>query len=672
LSIANIYNKLFYTAIQSEIQCYTCGVSNTAITVTKLSGRWLLIGRLLWSLLFALCLTLLFASLIIISPIVQSIQQTYPPGLETILATAPLLRRYALVVAFYATSFLVFRQRSGELGPLFMACFYMGLGTVPLATGIFNLTAGVMVVPPALDVLAVVMLSLGVLLSILSVYVFPDGRFTPEWSHWLRVPAILAAIAYGIGFYTVRQVPLLLFGVLVCLVLIGAYSQFYRYQHATNSQRQQIKWYMYGVFGFVIGQTAAILIQRQIGPLTTLPALLWSALSEILFFLSYLLVVLTNLIAIVRYRLFDINYVINRSIVYAGVTLLLGGLFTGAFFGLQFLLDVMIGGEQPVISAGLAGALIISIFQPVRRQTRRLVDRRFYGIELDYTGKEQPPSGPLFANGDDRTGTFGAFREMNLIGRGGMGEVYRAIDATRQMPVAIKLLKEAGEPDAEVRRRFRREAQTIARLQHPNIVTLYDVGEQDETLYMVMEYVAGHTLAQLLREKGKLSLSETAVILKDVAAALDYAHDMGVIHRDIKPSNIIVEAETGRAALVDFGIAKIVAETNITQSGGLVGTLDYIAPEQIQGVATVDKEADIYSLGVMVYQMLTGELPFRQNNPGAIVMAHLMQPPPDPREREADLPASVSTAVMRAMNKKPEQRFASAGEMVTSLLAKGP
>jgi hypothetical protein len=644
-------------------------VNTTAITVTRLSGRWLLIGRLLWSALFLLCLTLLFSSLIIVVPIIQDIRQTYAPGLETGLAMIPLLRRYLLVIAFYATSFLVFRQRSEELGPLLMACFYIGLGTVPLATGIFNLTVGVMPVPPALDALAVITLSLGVLLSLLSVYIFPDGRFTPAWARWLLIPLILAAVAYGIGFYTTRNVPLPLFWLVMLLVLLGTYTQAYRYRYATTIQRQQIKWYVYGVVAFIVGQTPAILIQRQIGPPDTLPTLLWSTLTELLFFFSYLLVVLTNLIAIVRYRLFDINYVINRSIVYAGVTLLLGGLFTGAFFGLQFLLDTMIGGQQPVISAGLAGALVISIYQPVRRQTRRLVDRHLYGIELDYTGKGRPQSGTLSAGGDGLEETFGGFREMDLIGRGGMGEVYRAIHPTRKIPVAVKLLKETGEPDAEARRRFRREAQTIARLKHPNIVALYDIGEQDGTLFMVMEYVAGRTVAQLLRERGRLSLVDTAVILKDTAAALDYAHAQAVVHRDIKPSNVIVEAETGRAALVDFGIAKIAAETQITQTGGMVGTLDYIAPEQIQGGVTVDERADIYSLGIMVYQMLTGELPFRHNNPGAMVMAHLMQPAPDPRDWVADLPESVAVAVMRAMSKKPEQRFTSAGEMASVLLS---
>jgi serine/threonine protein kinase len=148
-----------------------------------------------------------------------------------------------------------------------------------------------------------------------------------------------------------------------------------------------------------------------------------------------------------------------------------------------------------------------------------------------------------------------------------------------------------------------------------------------------------------------------------VAAALDYAHAQAVVHRDIKPSNIVVRENTGRAVLMDFGIAKIAAETQLTQAGGMIGTLDYIAPEQIQGAPEVDYRADIYSLGIMAYQMLTGELPFQQNNPGALVIAHLMQPPPDPRAKVAAIPAAMARAVMRAMSKKPAERFATAGEM---------
>lgn len=193
---------------------------------------------------------------------------------------------------------------------------------------------------------------------------------------------------------------------------------------------------------------------------------------------------------------------------------------------------------------------------------------------------------------------------------------------------------------------------------------------------MVMEYVEGPDLASLLKQRGRLPLEEALPLLQDVASALDYAHSQGVIHRDVKPSNVMVEHITGsgqhrtsRAVLMDFGIAKsYAAATRLTQSG-MIGTLDYISPEQIQGASEVDGRADVYSFGVMAYQVLTGELPFKHNNPGAMVMAHLMQPAPDPRRLAPELPDDAADALMRAMAKSPEARFASAGEFIAALAA---
>jgi len=197
---------------------------------------------------------------------------------------------------------------------------------------------------------------------------------------------------------------------------------------------------------------------------------------------------------------------------------------------------------------------------------------------------------------------------------------------------------------------------------------------------MVMEFIDGPDLSTLLKGRGRLPLAEALPLLQDVAAALDYAHSQGVVHRDIKPSNVMVEHadakhpttgsgknRTTRGVLMDFGIAKsYAAGTRLTQSG-MIGTLDYISPEQIQGSSEVDARADIYSFGVMAYQVLTGELPFKHNNPGAMVLAHLMQPPPDPRAIVPDLPDGVAGAIIQAMAKTPAERFATAGEFVSAL-----
>jgi serine/threonine protein kinase len=323
---------------------------------------------------------------------------------------------------------------------------------------------------------------------------------------------------------------------------------------------------------------------------------------------------------------------------------------------------------------------ITALFNPTRKALRRFIDKRLYGIKLDYVAARKAYDGsekaPIVQNGGTTT-TFGSYSKLMLIGRGGMGEVYRAQHPTLNRSVAIKIVSALATYNPDALKRFVREAQTIARLKHPNIITLHDMGEQDGKPYMVMEYIDGKDLADILKESGKMRLAEGLPILQDIAEALDYAHDQDVIHRDIKPSNVMVEkiiatgtGKTQRAVLMDFGIAKsYAAGTNLTQSG-MIGTLDYISPEQIQGAPEIDGRADIYSLGIMAYQMFTGKLPFVHNNPGAMVMAHLMQPPPNPIEVVSDLAETAAKAIMRAMAKQPMDRFSTAGNFLAALAGK--
>jgi serine/threonine protein kinase len=206
---------------------------------------------------------------------------------------------------------------------------------------------------------------------------------------------------------------------------------------------------------------------------------------------------------------------------------------------------------------------------------------------------------------------------------------------------------------------------------------VFDYGEAEGTCYMVMEYIAGKDLSLHLAQAGRLSLAEALPVLIHLAEALDYAHSQGLVHRDVKPSNILLDtAGAGpgpasseyRPVLTDFGITKILGSaTRYTETGGVLGTFDYIAPEQIQGAADIDGRADIYSFGVMVYQALTGELPFQHHNPGALLMSHMLQPPPDPRDRVPGLSSEAAYAIQRAMAKKPDERFATAGEFVAAL-----
>lgn len=513
---------------------------------------------------------------------------------------------------------------------------------------------------------------------VLFMFLFPDGRFVPRF----LIPFAIINIALALTVYATtnyRFYRLSIFNwpnslIIVYLVQLFGFTiaaQAYRYLRISNqTQRQQAKWLILGFSVVLI--TFLFFIAPSFIIKGGWPGII-KTIGDILMLLSLATIPVTVGLSVFRYRLWDIDFVINRGMAYSVLTLLLGTIFAGGFFGLRAALESFLGGGQANTAAIISTALVVGLFTPVRRRSRRFIDQRFYGIEIEY---QTPPAGQHNVVGDLTRTSLGKFRNLQPIGSGGMAEVYRTQHPTLNRAVAVKVLPRRLVEEAEFRKRFQREAQVVAQLKHPNIVQMFDFGEIEDTPYMAMEYIEGQDLSSLIRSAGKLLPEQAQTILTDIAAALDYAHEQGLVHRDIKPSNVMLEPVTEkgdnrlyRAVLMDFGIARIITSmTQLTGTGGMVGTFDYVAPEQIQGASMVDGRADIYSMGVMAYQILTGELPFKHNNPGATLMAHIMQPPPDPREIHANLPENTANAVMQAMNKKPEERFSTAGEMVAALI----
>jgi serine/threonine-protein kinase len=255
------------------------------------------------------------------------------------------------------------------------------------------------------------------------------------------------------------------------------------------------------------------------------------------------------------------------------------------------------------------------------------------------------------------------------IGRGGMAVVYRATDVRLNRRVAIKLLPPELAFNPDVRERFLREAQTSAHLTHPNIVPIYTVDEREGMVYFVMALVDGESLAERLARESPLPIADARRILADVADALAYAHGRGVVHRDVKPDNVMLDRATGRAVVTDFGIARAAAgDSRLTVTGVAVGTPAYMSPEQAIGERELDGRSDIYSLAVVGYQMLGGTTPFRAANTPAMLVKHLSETPRPLDALRPDAPASLVHAIMRALAKKPEHRWADAEEFRAAIL----
>jgi eukaryotic-like serine/threonine-protein kinase len=261
----------------------------------------------------------------------------------------------------------------------------------------------------------------------------------------------------------------------------------------------------------------------------------------------------------------------------------------------------------------------------------------------------------------------GRYEVEELVGHGGMSSVYKARDSLLERNVALKILHEQYTSDEDFVERFKREARAVAQLQHPNIVTVIDRGEAEDRQFIVFEYIDGENLKELVVRKGRLEVREALEIAIEVARGLAFAHSQGIVHRDVKPQNVLLNGD-GRAKVTDFGIARSLDVDGMTQTGTVLGTSNYIAPEQASG-QPVDTPSDVYALGVVVYEMLAGEVPFPGESLVAVAMKHVHEPPPNLLDVRRDVPLRVAAAVDRALEKDPEQRFGSMDAFASELEA---
>jgi hypothetical protein len=573
-----------------------------------------------------------------------------------------------LVLGFSIIAGLLVVRRSDDWFAIFTSLFLItfGLRITTLANNV--------AIMPGFQTSGGLILAMGDVGIVLFTMLFPDGKFTPNWLKYL-VPFLVATM---LGIYIFPAAPFywkkldqsVYLAVTTAWYSVGFWVCLYRYtRRATLAQKQQIRWVFIGTMGPFVWFMVFQLLQIFIPALSD--KTIFSATFEIAARISsiflFLMLPISITVSVAHSKLFDIDLIINRSLVYGGLTAGLVLAFAAVLGLLSLMFKNFHQGDQSLLVATVFSVSAGAMFQPARKKLQRFVDRSFYHIQIDYQ-KTQLDLAGLPESNINRT-TLSSYRGLKLIGRGGMAEVYRATSPTNGRPVAIKILPAALAVEEQFRKRFMREAEIISALEHPNIVRVLDYGDENGAYFIVMECLTGPDLSNLLKQERQIALPKTVAMLRGIADALDYAHRQGLVHRDIKPSNVMLDSSTlpERSVLTDFGIAKMAdAHTRITATG-VLGTFDYIAPEQIQDSAEVDGRADLYALAVMTYQMLTGRLPFERPNTGALLLAHLNAPPPDARELLKDLPRNTAHTLQKGMAKKPKDRYATAMEFIQAL-----
>jgi tRNA A-37 threonylcarbamoyl transferase component Bud32 len=645
----------------------TSPITNETSLKNRPSLRWVLIG--IW---LAIVVYTAMVLATVLSPQFSSFQNS---NISRMILGLPALFQlfidygvdFLLMFGFSVIGGVLIVNRSDDWFAIFTSLFLITFGV-----RITNL-ANTIAIIPGYETSGGLILAMGDIGMVMFSMLFPDGKFIPRWMKFLAPFLVITML----GIYIFPNAPFFwktmgrsnYLLVTTTWYFIGILSAVYRYMyHATLAQKQQIRWAFIGTMGpflwFLIFQIFFGYIPMVGG--TTLLATSFQIIARLAGIFLFLMLPLSITISIARTKLFDIDLLINRSLVYGTLTIGLGLTFAMALGLISLIFKNFHQGDQSFIVATIFSVSAGALFQPARKKLQRFVDRFFYHIQIDY---QKTPAEIRAESETIITGTtLSSYHDLKLIGRGGMAEVYSATSPKRKA-VAIKVLRASLSSDEQFRKRFMREANIVSGLEHPNIVRVMDFGDENDAYYIVMELLSGPDLNNLLKQEKQITLPKTINLLRGVADALDYAHQRGLVHRDIKPSNVMLDSSMSpsRSVLTDFGIAKISdAHTKITNTG-MLGTFDYIAPEQIQASAEVDGRADVYALGVMTYQLLTGCLPFERPNTGALLLAHLNAPPPDAREILHSLPRNVAHAIQKSMAKEPLARYATAGEFIMAL-----
>ncbi|MCU0463255.1 MAG: serine/threonine protein kinase [Anaerolineae bacterium] len=521
-------------------------------------------------------------------------------------AVAALLRPILEIIAattYISVGLLIFRRRSDDWIGLLTSAMLCLLGF--RLTGVASTLSNT---DPAMTPLSLMLTSLMFISAYGTLYLFPNGRFVPRWAFIPLAVTLVYEILRGIAInFPILQINpgVMQFGSVI-LAGIGLYCQGVRYRQLTPVERQQLKWVLLAT-GMLIGGILVSAINIVVVP--SMEGVAYVVVSLVLLVVQYLLYLglpLAFAFSMLRYRLWEADLAINRTLVYAASTILLAVVFFVLFFALRAGLVGLIGTDS-TIPLVVSTAVAAGLFNPVRARLARVVDRQVYGlrVELRDLRKHHAHETHFVPLREADTGqhsrkTIAGYLLGGVLGKGGMGEVYAA-----QHPdigaAAVKILPPELAAQPEPLARFQREADILSRLNHPNIVRTFGAGMSDGLHYLAMELVDGSTLSDRLKRSVPPNLNEAAALIRDIAAGLDAAHAADVVHRDVKASNILLRPtdEGVEAVVTDFGIAKLASEqTSALTKSNLIGTLDTIAPEQIMASHEVDHRADIYALAL--------------------------------------------------------------------------